>query len=113
VPTLQTKRRTRRWLSLSLVVMAALPWSLSLGVMGLWLIAQEHQGMLGSRVIALSAGIAALSAGQLVFLITIGDRVFPRAHRLIVWTLEGGLGAIFLAAGGVCAGVSIFGLISG
>jgi len=87
-----------RWLSLSLVIASALPWSLSLGVMGVWLIAEDHGGVLGHRSISLSAGIALLCSAQIVFLLCIADRVFGRAHRIVSRTIEGGLSAIFLGS---------------
>ena len=98
--------RSRRWVSLALVMATALPWSLSLGVMGLWLIAEPHAGMLARPVIGLSAGIAALCGAQIVFLMCIADRVFPRTHRLISRTLEGMLATIFLGSAGVLVGAS-------
>ena len=98
---------TQRTLSLALIVLSALPWSLSLGVFGLWLIFGEHDGGLGEPAVRMSSGIAALCAGQIVFLLCIADRVFPRTHRVISRTLEGGLGAIFLGSVVVCAIASV------
>jgi len=96
--------QSRRWVSLTLVMVTALPWSLSLGVMGLWLIAEPHTGTLARPGIGGSAGVAALCGAQIVFLMCIADRVFPRAHRLISRTLEGILAMIFLGSAGVLAG---------
>ncbi len=99
--------QSRRWVSLTLVVMTALPWSLSLGVMGLWLITEPQTGMLARPVIGLSAGIAALCAAQIVFLMCIADRIFPRAHQVLSRTIEGALGMIFLGSTLVLAGASV------
>lgn len=101
--------QTKRWMSMTLVILSALPWGLSLGVMGVWLIAHEHHGILSSRSLSLSAGIAALCAGQLVFLMCIADRVFPRAHRVLSRGIESVLAAIFLSASGVLAVSAVLG----
>ncbi len=98
---------SRRWMSLALVMASALPWSLSLGVLGVWLIAEPHAGVLGHRVLATSAGAAALCGAQIVFLMCIADRVFPRAHRVISRTIQSMLGVIFLGSTGVLAVVSV------
>lgn len=84
---------------------------MSLGVMGLWLIDEAHNGMLGSWWVSMSAGIVALAGAQIVFLICIADRIFPRTHQTLSRTIEGGLGAIFLGAGGVLAVSSILGWV--
>jgi hypothetical protein len=102
-------RRMHRWMSLTLVTATALPWSLSLGVMGVWLIAQDHQGILAGRWVSVSAGIASLCAAQIVFLICIADRLFPQTNRVLSRAVEGGLGAIFLGSAGVLAIASIAG----
>lgn len=85
-----------RWLSVSLIVLTALPWSLALGVTGVWLIARFDQGLIGGAMTTLSSGVAALSASQIVFLMCIADRLFPQAHKALSRTVEGGLGLIFL-----------------
>ena len=80
-----------------MVVAAALPWSVSLGILGLWLVLTQHtSGILASPSVAVPAGICALAAGQLVFLMCIADRVFPKAPAAMVRTVESGLGAILL-----------------
>ncbi len=87
-----------RWLSLVALMGAGLVWSVSLGVMGLWMIYEDHQGALSSGMVSVSAGVAALCAGQIVFLMCIADRLFPNAHRFLVRGLEGVLGAIFFVS---------------
>jgi len=77
--------------------------------MGLWLIRQEHEGVLSSKPIAISAGVAALAAGQLVFLMCIADRVFPRAHQMISRGIEAALAAIFLGSSSVLAVSALLG----
>lgn len=77
--------------------------------MGLWLIGQDHEGILSAKPIAISAGVAALTAGQLVFLMCIADRVFPRAHQTISRGIEGSLAAIFLGSSSVLAITALLG----
>ncbi|MBL4697617.1 MAG: hypothetical protein JKX70_02165 [Phycisphaerales bacterium] len=97
----------QRWLSMSLVIATALPWSISLGVIGLWLIGGHNQGVFESKVVSISGGIAALCGAQVIFLVCIADRVFPKAHTYLSRVLEGGLGVIFLGSSCVLAGASI------
>lgn len=96
-------------ISLSFIILAALPWSLTLGFLGVWMLDHRHEGLLGSWAIATSGGIAALCGGQLVFLFCIVDRVYPQANRVMTRTIEGGLGAIFLGTTLVLAVVSLGG----
>ncbi len=81
---------TRRWLSLALLTLIAGAWSVSLGVLGVWLIAESHSGILRSGWVSTSAGLAALCAAQLVFLLCVVDRVFPHPHGHVrVWIQSG------------------------
>lgn len=70
----------RERLPLLLIVPIAGLWSVAMGVLGLWLIFEPHTGLLGHRVVAVSAGLGALSAAQLVFIECVSDRLFPRTH---------------------------------
>jgi hypothetical protein len=90
-----------------LVIATALPWSLALGVMGLWLIGEDHQGLLGARAVSLSAGVAVLCGAQIVFLCCIADRLFPQTPGALARRIEGGLGAIFFASSIVLAVSSV------
>ena len=84
-----------RGLSLSLVIASATAWAVGWMVLGLWLVVASpavlHSGM-GSVSIPLSlrfsGGFTAVCAGQLVFLLLVADRVFPRASRRVVWPIE-------------------------
>ncbi len=96
-----------RWLSLSLVTLFAAPWSVALGVLGLWLLGKGHGGALGDPWIGVSAGIAALAAGQLVFLLCVAERVFPAAHALLTRLAPLALAATFLVSMGVLAVASL------
>ena len=99
----------KSWLSLSLIVLASLPWSLTLGVLGVWMLDHRQDGMFESSAIATSGGVAALCGAQLVFLFCIADRVFPKANQIMTRAIEGGLGAIFLGSTLVLAVVSLNG----
>ena len=98
-----------RWLSVALIVVTALPWSLALGVLGVWLIDQHAEGLIAGPTASLSSGIAAICASQIVFLMCIADRVFPRTHKSISRTLEGGLGLIFIVSACVLAVSAVMG----
>lgn len=97
----------RRWVSLSLLLMAALPWSAALTIVGLWaLLSPPSSGILGSTWVARSVGIAALAGGQLVFFVCVSGRVFPRADRRITVPAEGLMtlafvGGLLAASGGM------------
>lgn len=93
----------RRWVSLSLVTLFALPWSMALGVLGMWLLGTDHRGVLADPWMGVSAGVAALCAAQLVFLLCVADRVFPAAHALLTTTLESALATTFLLSASVLA----------
>ncbi len=77
-----------RRVSLSLLALAATPWAALLVLAGLWLlmIASDHPG-LGPwpRVVG---GVTAVGAGMLVFMCLVADRLFPRASRAVVASVE-------------------------
>lgn len=77
--------RTHR-LSLALVLIAAIPWSSLLLVAGLWVLI-EMQFDIG-RWPRWVAGLTAILAGLLVFMCLVADRVFPRASRTLVGSVE-------------------------
>ncbi len=91
----------RRWVSLSLLVVLAGAWSVSLGVLGLWLIAQPHSGLLGNGFVATSAGLIMLCAAQLVFLRCVTDRLFPSPGARLHAMLTLGNAAILTLSTGV------------
>lgn len=83
-----------RRVSLSLLALAAVPWASLLTLAGLWLLlASSDHAALGPwpRVVA---GVTAISAGLLVFMCLVADRVFPRASRLVVASAEMAASAI-------------------
>tara|TARA_A100000171_G_scaffold43543_2_gene45639 strand:- start:1986 stop:2297 length:312 start_codon:yes stop_codon:yes gene_type:complete len=86
----------QRWFTLALLTLIAGAWSLALGVLGVWLIMETHAGVLSSTWVSMSAGLVSLCAAQLVFLMCVVDRVFPRPHGLIRVLLESG-NALILA----------------
>jgi len=84
-----------------MLILTAAPWSLAMGVLGLWLLAQPHTGLLGGPMVSLSAGVAMICIAQLVFLICVADRLFPGVHRPMRAVMHGGLLLTFLCSGGV------------
>jgi len=113
----QTGIDAHRVLSVALVMLTALPWSLALGVLGLWMIAEPQAVFVGGgramTTVSISAGIAAICAAQVIFLLCIADRVFPGANQRMVRVIEGGLGVIFLCSAGVLAVASFIGWYQG
>lgn len=81
---------TRRWLSLALLTLFAGAWSVSLGVLGVWLISGSHSGILRNGWVSTSAGLVALCAAQLVFLLCVVDRVFPNPHGQVRALIQSG-----------------------
>jgi len=78
---------TRR-LTLSLLVAVALPWALVMTVGGLWLLAPGGAGEFLSPLARTVLGVTSVSAGQLVFMCLVADRIFPEAQRRTTWWLE-------------------------
>ncbi len=78
-----------RWMSLTIVFASAGLWSIALGVLGAWLIAEPHTGILSHDSVSISAGLGCLCAAQLVFLECVADRAFPRTHRGIRIGIKG------------------------
>lgn len=86
-----------RRVSLSLLALVATPWAGLLTLAGLWLlmIASDHES-LGPwpRVVG---GVTATCAGLLVFMCLVADRVFPRASRAVIASVEMAVsGVVFL-----------------
>lgn len=90
----------RRWVSLTLLALSAGVWCVTIGVLGLWLIGEQHRGVLSNPVVSICAGLACLCGAQLVFLECVADRVFPSPHGGIR-TLIRGANALTLG-GSVC-----------
>jgi uncharacterized membrane protein len=89
---------TRRWVSLGLVLLAAVPWSMALTVVGLWAaFSRPSRGLLSDPVTALAVGCSAVACGQLVFMVCVSDRVFPRATRRITVPAEAAMAIVFIA----------------
>lgn len=89
---------TRRLVSLGLVLLAALPWSMALTVVGLWVwFSPGLSGVLANPWVSAGVGAAAFAAGQLVFLLCVSDRVFPRATRRITVPVESAMALVFMA----------------
>lgn len=74
-------------------MLGASVWGLSLAVIGLWVLAEPMlPGMLG-RFTALErvlVGIGMMAGGQLIFLMFVAERLFPRVpQRLSAWAQWG------------------------
>ena len=97
----------RPWVGVTLLIVFAGAWSVSLGVLGVWLIAEPHTGFLSNRWISGSAGVVALCAAQLVFLICAVDRVFPRPSTRVRSVAHVGNLVILGASAGVMVMASV------
>ena len=96
--------RFGRWTSLALLTLGAIPWSLSMSVLGMWILFSDHPGtLLSDPRCSIPAGVCALAGGQGVFLMCFADRVFPKADALMTRTIEGGLGMCFFLGGCMAA----------
>lgn len=76
--------------SLSLVTLTAVaaPWSVLLGVSGLWLMFSGPTVWPEARVLCVVGGITLCMSGQLVCSVCIADRLFPRGGRAVGWLVE-------------------------
>lgn len=77
-----------RRLSLLTLVLVAGPWSILLGVSGLWLVFSGPASYPGLGRLCVVGGITLCVAGQLVCSVCIADRVFPRGGRSVGWLVE-------------------------
>lgn len=109
-----------RIVSMSMIAVLAMGWSLALGVLGLWLLFGDQSGTLAgtlagsiswtkasSESVRINGGIVALIGSQIVFLLCIADRVYPRAHPMMTRTIEMALGAIFFVSACVLGGSAL------
>jgi len=102
-----------RRLSLAILSLVATLWAVGLVVLGIWLIALAPSTVyLASATIELGpvlramGALATISAGQLVFLCLVADRLFPKASRRVVWSVElASCGTLLLGIGGLAAGL--------
>jgi hypothetical protein len=78
---------TRRYSLVTLALVAA-PWSVLLGVSGLWLVFSGPSAWPGQGRICVVGGITLFMAGQLVCSFLIADRIFPRGGRAVGWFVE-------------------------
>lgn len=80
-----------------LIVLLAGFWSIAMGVLGLWLIAEPHTGLLGHKPVSISAGTCALCAAQLIFIDCVAIRLFPNPHPTM-WLLTRSTNVVILGA---------------
>lgn len=88
---------TRR-LSLVTLYSAVVLWAMCLTMVGFWLLLHPPVDLIPARPVLRSGGLAALAAGQLLFMLMVADRLFPNAHPRLVWALEM-LGVMTLTSG--------------
>lgn len=89
---------TRRMMSLGLVLLAAVPWSMALTIAGLWtLFSRRAVGPLSDPLVAAGVGCSAVACGQLVFMLCVSDRVFSRAARRMTVPAEAAMALVFLS----------------
>lgn len=95
-----------RSISLGFRIAAACTWAGLMTVVGLWAIVRAPERWPTFGHLFPFGGVAFLLGGQFVFMVLVADRLFPRASRLMVTTLESlcflgfiaGLAAMFLLA---------------
>lgn len=97
----------RRMVSLAFVLLAAVPWSAALTVLGMWLLVSDHAvGPLRTGWQSVGVGLSAVACGQLVFMLCVCDRVFPRVSRYLSVPAEVSMGLGFVG-GLAVAGLSV------
>lgn len=79
---------TARRLSLLTLTAVAAPWSVLLGVSGLWLVFSGPTTWPGTARMCIVGGVTLCMAGQLVCGVCIADRFFPRGGRAVGWLVE-------------------------
>lgn len=102
-----------RRLSLAILAVVATLWAAGLVVLGVWLLVLAPSTVrIASASIQLDSilramgALATISAGQLVFLCLVADRLFPAASRRVVWPVElASCAALLLGIGGLVAGL--------
>lgn len=77
----------RRFSLVTLAIVAA-PWSVLLGVSGLWLVFSGPAVWPGAALLCIVGGITLCMAGQMVCSVCIADRIFPRGGRAVGWFVE-------------------------
>jgi hypothetical protein len=85
-------------------------WALALSLVGLWLLGSPRDELPAMSPVFLSAGLAALAAGQILFMTMVADRSFPRAFPRLVAALELLALAVFLAGTAAFAWLSLSGV---
>ena len=89
-------RRMLRRLNLAALLALGTLWAGLLVVGGLALASREWVPGPAATGAGLAGGLTAIAAGQFVFLVVVGDRLFPGASRTVVTVTELALGLMFL-----------------
>ena len=97
----------RRMVTLGFVLLLAIPWSAAMTILGLWLMFDTpHVRLLSSPGVGAGVGLASLACGQLVFMVCVCDRVFPRASKRLIVPAEAMAAGVF-AVGLLASGVMV------
>lgn len=88
-----------RTLSLAARLAASSAWASTLVLPGLWLLIDGPQTISIPLSIRVPAGLSAVAAGLLIFMVGVADRLFPAVHRgELTWRIELATLAVFLLA---------------
>lgn len=91
-----------RRISLVVLMLCATAWAAVWVMLGLWLILDGPRQAPLPAAASLSAGLCAVSAGLIVFMCFVADRLFPAVgRRLSMWRIEMGTVLAFLIGGGL------------
>ena len=91
-----------RSISLATLIIAVTAWASSLVLLGLWLTIDGMQNVAVPLNIRIPAGLSAIAAGMLVFMVGVADSLFPGVRRgNLTWRVE--LGTIVLLIGTLLA----------
>ncbi len=93
-------------------IVGGFAWGLALGVIGLWVLVEPVlPGFLNrlTRVERAGFGLGLLAGGQLIFLMFVAERFFPRAPRRLLAGTQWGLAGVGVA----CVFLVVFSLMTG
>ncbi|TVQ64190.1 MAG: hypothetical protein EA379_02310 [Phycisphaerales bacterium] len=101
-----------RWVNLLALVALGTVWAGLLVVGGYALASYGWFASGASARAGLAGGLTAIAAGQFVFLVVVGDRLFPGASRVSVMVAELGFGSLFVIGAAMTAMSLVFGATS-
>jgi len=99
-----------RKVSLAVLALSATAWAALLVMLGLWLVLDCPRPTAIDLARSVSAGVAAIAGGTVLFMIVVADRLFPSVvRRMTVWHIERGTIVVFLLSGGLAGLLLLFG----